>query len=74
MSEATNKKVSNKELAELWVKVDSEGFGYYMMHYGPDMDLIERLGFDKSEVQAAIDLFEKIEEKINEGEEFAEEC
>lgn len=65
--------LSKKKHAELWAHVDNEGFGYYMLHYGPDLKAIEALGFPQDQVKAAIELFEKIEAKINEAEEFAEE-
>ncbi len=55
-----------QDLEDLACKIDMEGFGYYMMEYGPNLDLIEKLGFDKQEVQKAIDLFIKIEAQIME--------
>lgn len=69
----SKKPLSKKELADLWCKVDSEGFGYYMLFYGPDLDAIERLGFNRSEVESAIKILKDISEKISEGEEYADE-
>ena len=66
------KKLSKKEHRDLFDRVDQEGFAYYMLHYGPDLDAIERLGFNKEEVEAAIKLFDAIEEKINEGQDLDE--
>lgn len=65
------KPLSKQEHAELWSKVDSEGFGYYMLQYGPDMDAIERLGFNRKEVEIAINTLSRVEEEIMRGEEFA---
>lgn len=67
------KPLSKKELGELFSKVDSEGFGYYMIDYGPDLEALERLGFNKSEVEKAIKLMSEIQDKIMEGEEYAED-
>lgn len=60
-------------LGDLWAKVDSEGFGYYMLHYGPDLNLIASLGFNKEEVEKAIKLFKAIEQKIDTCEQYAGE-
>ena len=62
------KKLSDKEHYELFQKVDNEGFDYYMLYYGPELDLIERLGFDKKEVKNAINIFKKIHSEILKGE------
>lgn len=67
------RKPSKKELADLWCHVDNEGFGYYMLQYGPDLALIERMGFDRKQVEAAIKLFSAIEDKIMEGEQYVDE-
>lgn len=60
-------KLSKQEHADLADKVDVEGFGYYMLSYGPDLDAIERLGFDRKKVEDAIELMNEIEIAINEG-------
>lgn len=65
--------LSQKDHGDLWSKVCSEGFGYYMLHYGPDLKSIEKLGFNKKEVETAIKLFREIENEIGKGEEFASE-
>lgn len=61
------KPLTNKEYYQLAQKVDSEGFGYYMFHYGPDMKVIERLGFDIKKVEEAIEVLAELEEKIFKG-------
>lgn len=65
------KPLTKQEWGDLFAKVDSEGFGYYMLSYGPDLESIERLGFDRKAVEAACDLLGRVETKIMEGEEFA---
>lgn len=67
------KVITKQEHFDLWSKVDNEGFGYYMMYYGPDFELIEKLGFNKVEVEKAIELFKSIEDKIQEGESYYDE-
>lgn len=67
------KKLTRKEHGELFAKVDSEGFGYYMLQYGPDIDAIERLGFDRKEVERAIEVLSAVENEIMKGEEYADE-
>lgn len=66
------KKLSKKAHGDLWATVDNEGFGYYMLDYGPDLKAIEKLGFNRQELQKAIEMFKNIRSKINEGEEFYE--
>jgi len=66
-------KPTKAELIDIWYRVESEGFGYYMMYYGPDLELLERMGFDKQKIKEAIKLFAEIKEKISEGEKLAEE-
>lgn len=56
-------KLTNVEYYEFAQKVDNEGFFYYMAHYGPDWDVIKKLGFKKKEVKAAIDLLKDLESK-----------
>ena len=65
MGNDSMKKLSKRERADLWYAVDNEGFGYYMLHYGPDLNAIERLGFDLKEVEAAIEVFRKVETAIH---------
>lgn len=65
------KPLTKKERGELYCKVDSEGFGYYMLQYGPDLEAIERLGYDRKEVEKAIELLSAIETSIMAGEEYA---
>ena len=67
------KKPSKKDLAQLWCSVENEGFGYYMLQYGPDLDLIERMGFDRKELEAAIKLMSAVEEAIDDCEQYVEE-
>lgn len=67
------KQPTKKELADLWYKVDSEGFGYYMLDYGPDWDLIGRIGFDVEKVKSACALLEELQAKIDSFEEFVSE-
>lgn len=67
------KQLSKREHFELWAKVDSEGFGYYMFDYGPDLDAIERLGFDRKELEAAISLLSRVQDKVMEGDSFCED-
>jgi hypothetical protein len=61
------KTLSTTEHINLWHKVESEGFAYYMLDYGPDLKAIEKLGFNIKEVKDAINLFAKIESKIDEA-------
>jgi hypothetical protein len=73
MTKKKLKKPTDKELYELWVQAcENEGFGYYMLDYGPDLDLIEKIGFDREEIEAAIHLFRKLQEKIMSFEELGE--
>lgn len=65
-------KLSRKKHAELFLNMDSEGFGYYMLHYGPDIQAICKLGFLKDDVENAIKLFIRIEEAICEGEKYVD--
>jgi hypothetical protein len=67
------KKPTKKELADLWCKVDSEGFGYYMLQYGPDWKLIERMGFDVDKLKAACDELRKLDNAISDLEELVGE-
>lgn len=60
----TLKPLSDREKLDLWGAVDWEGFGYYMLHYGPDMDAIERMGFDRKKVEEACLLLKEIETEI----------
>jgi len=64
-------KKQKQQLGDLWCRIDNEGFGYYMLHYSPNLDLIANLGFNKEELQKAIRLFKTIETKINECEKYA---
>lgn len=66
-------KLSKKECAALYYKVESEGFGYYLFDYGPDIEVISKLGFDKEKVIEAIKLLRQVQEKIYEAEEYAED-
>lgn len=67
------KKPTKQELADLWCKVDNEGFGYYMLQYGPDLDLLERMGFDSKKIKEAIETFSEIEQAIMCCEKFVSE-
>jgi hypothetical protein len=67
------KKLTHRELIDLWAQVENEGFGYYMMYYGPDLNAIEKLGFDRLAVIQAIKLFKDIEKEINKAEELMDE-
>lgn len=60
------KKPTIQELQDLAAKVESEGFGYYMLQYGPDLDLIERMGYNRKQIEDAIALFEKLDNEIQE--------
>lgn len=62
------KPVTDKERVNLWNVVENEGFGYYMLYYGPDLKLIERMGFNRKEVKAAIKLFSAIQMEIRKAE------
>jgi len=62
--------ITKKEHYKLFCKVDSEGFGYYMLHYGADLNKIEQLGFNREDVKNAIKLFKQLEEKIYQGEQY----
>ncbi len=65
--------LSRKKHVELWVHVENEGFGYYMLYYGPDMEALVKLGFNAKKIEEAIKLFKNIEAKINEAQEFEEQ-
>lgn len=65
--------LSKKDHYDLACKADNEGVSYYLMHYGPDMEAIEKLGFKKEEVDAAIKLFSELENAIMEGLDFYED-
>lgn len=67
------KKLTKQEKLDLYHKVDNEGFGYYMFSYGPDLKLMERMGYDKKELEAAIKLLSSVEEDIMSFEESADE-
>lgn len=73
MAVKKKKPLSKKEHIQLFHKVENEGFDYYMMHYGPDLEAIERLGFDSFKVEEAIELLKDIQEQINVAEQFLEE-
>lgn len=62
--------ITKKDHINLWNHVESEGFGYYMLHYGPDLKTIAKLGFDKDELEKACKLLHKVERAIYEAEEF----
>lgn len=64
---------TKEELIDLFYKVDDEGFGYYMFCYGPDWDLIERMGFDISVLKASVKELKKLEVAIQELEEIVDE-
>ena len=59
--------MNEEERMELASIVDNEGFGYYMLHHGPDLQAIESLGFDRAKVEEAISLLREIEDAIMEG-------
>lgn len=65
--------LTDQEKRQIWAHVDNEGFGYYMMHWGPDLNAIERMGFNRKKVEAAIKLFEEIESEIDTYEELFDE-
>jgi hypothetical protein len=67
------KKVTKKEKVQLFGMVDNEGFGYYMLDYGPDLKLLERLGFNRNEVEKAIKLLSDIQELIVSFEELSDD-
>jgi len=67
------RKLTKQEQIDLWSKVDAEGFGYYMLDYGPDLGLIERMGYNKQEVEKAIKLFSAIQYDIMSFEELVGE-
>lgn len=69
----SKKNVTDNEKVNLWQSVNSEGFGYYMLQYGPDLNLIERLGYSRDELDKAITLFSKIEREIMSFENLIEE-
>lgn len=52
------------DIVQLYCKVERHGFGYYMINYGPDLDLLQEMGFDKKKVKKAIALFKEIQEEI----------
>lgn len=60
------RKINQTDLIDFANGVDNEGIGYYMIHWGPDLDVIENLGFDREEVENAIQLFREIESKAEE--------
>lgn len=62
-------KPTKRELADLWCKVDNEGFGYYMLYYGPDWELIGRMGFDVEVLKKACDELRKLGSAISDLEE-----
>lgn len=66
-------KKQKKQLADLYQNVDSEGFGYYMLDYGPDLKTIELLGFSKDLLKSTLDTMSKIQEAINDCERYTEE-
>lgn len=55
---------TNEELKDLWYAVEGEGFGYYMLDYGPDLDLIERMGYNREELDAALALLGQLQDEI----------
>lgn len=60
----SKKTITHEEHEELYFKVDNEGFEYYMLHYGPDIDLICKLGFEKEKVLECLELLRDIESAI----------
>lgn len=67
------KPLTKKEHYDLFCKVDSEGFDYYLMYYGPDLDLIERLGFDRDRLLEVVDFLRVLKREINVAESFSED-
>lgn len=58
--------ISKEKREDLFYKVDNEGFGYYMTQYGPDLDVIAKLGFDEKQLSDLCDLMSEVEEAISE--------
>ena len=59
------KKPTKSELTDLLDKVQNEGFGYYILDYGPDLSLLSRMGFDKKELTHAITLLREVQNAID---------
>lgn len=65
------KPITKKEHEDLAAKVENEGFGYYMLDYGPDLTLIERMGFDRKKLDEALVLLGQVKDAIDDCEQYA---
>lgn len=64
--------LTKEEAEELFHTIDNEGFGYYLTNYGPDINLLVKLGFDKEELTKLIQNLSQLENATYELEELME--
>lgn len=65
------KSITEDEHLDLLDKVKGEGgVAAYLTEGTPDLELLEKLGFDPKKIKAMIELLEEIEERVFEAEEY----
>lgn len=56
------KKEKMKLAEELFYRIDNEGLSYYFTQYGPDLESLEKLGFDMDRIKKAMDNLDYLNE------------
>lgn len=64
--ERTKTTISKREAEDLFYQIDNEGLGYYLTDYGPDIQLLSKLGFKQTDLEDLLSKLNQLKEACNE--------